>query len=185
VFYKACADADPNTCALHEATGAEVKSRTEAIFAELKTRPIPISPPANSSSSSDVELDAGILQYGVVDYSMTRNIVFHFLYTPYGSQAGRMNATSLAYALAAAGVGDGRPLWELSQSLKGKEFECECGKEKEPETAMGAGVEQLLAVACSDGDEVNDSVEELQKHYEGMAEMSSFAELWTIRLQCA
>jgi hypothetical protein len=198
MFYDACAASDPKTCALHESTGAAVKARTEAIFAQLKARPmavLPLRSSVNSNSTADGFgadtdqdiSDAGKLQYGIVDYASARHLVFQFLYKPYaaGQGVGNTNATSLAHALAAVEHGNGRPLFELAQALEGKEFRCECDKDKEPETTAIDGRETTLAIACSDGDVVEDSVEELQKHYEGMAEMSSLAEFWGVRVQCS
>jgi hypothetical protein len=171
MFYEACAHADLEACALHESTGAAVKARVEAIFSRLKTHPITVLP----------NIGEGQLQYGILDYASARNVVFMFLYKPYYP-----GPTSLAHALAATERGNGRPMWELSQALKGKpEFRCHCGEDPEPETIFLGPPEQELAVSCSDGDKVDDTVEDLQEHFERMAKMSSFAELWPIRIQCS
>jgi hypothetical protein len=174
MFYEACFEAGPDACALYETTVDAVESRVENIFAKLKARPIPVYAPAATKSTSSVN-------YGLTDYAVARNIVFQFLYGPYGSRG--HNATAVANGLAAAEKGDGRPLWDLTKDSL-TDFKCECGKD-EPGTEPIGGRETTLAIACSDGDVVDDGVEELQAHYEEMAKQSSFAELWNIRIQCA
>jgi hypothetical protein len=174
MFYEACVEAGPDACALHETTVGAVESRVENIFAKLKAQPIPVYAPAASKSTSSVN-------YGLTDYAVARNIVFQFLYGPYGG--GGYNATAVANGLAAAEKGDGRPLWDLKKETL-TDFKRECGKD-EPRTELYGGKETTLAIACSDGDIVDDSVDELQMHYEEMAKQSSFAEFWNWRVQCA
>jgi hypothetical protein len=116
----------------------------------------------------------------LVDYGMARQVVFQYLYGPYGSRG--MNASTAAAALAATEVRNGRPLLDLAKSLRA-EFKCECGKDGARQDLSGR--ESTFAIACSDGDDVEDSVEELHAHYEKMAKFSSFAELWSVRVQCS
>jgi hypothetical protein len=174
MFYEACVEAGPDACALHETTVDAVESRVENIFAKLKARPIPVYAPAATKSTSSVN-------YGLTDYAIARNIVFQFLHSPYGDLG--HNATAVANGLAAAERGDGRPLWDLTKDTL-TDFKCECGKD-EPATKRLGGRETTLAIACSDGDVVDDNVDELQMHHEEMAKQSSFAELWDMRIQCA
>jgi hypothetical protein len=174
MFYEACVHAGPDACALYKVTADAVQSRTEKIFAALKERPIAVTAPSNTSSSH--------LEYGLVDYRMAKSTVFKFLYAPYRGISLSVNSTVLAAVLAAAEARDGRPLWDVN---KGKlvELKCECDKSATPPAL--AGRETTLAIACSDGDVVADSLDELQTHYEGMAEFSDFAELWDMRVSCS
>lgn len=177
MFYQACVEAGPDECALYASDTAAVKQRVDSIFITLKNRPIPIHARKNSNATSDMA------DYGIVDYKMARALTFQFLYSPYGSKG--LEAASIARALAATEVGDGRPLWELAAIIRQKEFRCNCDQDKEETPQARMDREGTLSIACSDGDVVNDSLEELQTHYEGMAKMSSFAELWNIRIGCA
>jgi hypothetical protein len=174
MFYEACVHAGPDACALYKETADAVQSRTEKIFAALKERPIAVTAPSNTSSSH--------LEYGLVDYRMAKSTVFKFLYAPYSGTSLSVNSTVLAAALAAAEARDGRPLWAVNKGAL-VELNCECDKPSTP-PARG-GLETTLAIACSDGDIVSDSLDELQTHYEGMAEFSGFAELWNIRVSCS
>jgi hypothetical protein len=179
MFYQACVDAGPDECALHNSDAAGVKERVDSIFAALKSRPIPIHARKNSTVTSDMA------DYGLVDYRMARSLTFRFLYAPYGSKG--LDAAALSRALAATETGDGRSLWDLAARVRQKEFRCNCDQDEDKEETRQAQMDRegTLAIACSDGDVVNDSLEELQNHYEGMAKMSSFAELWNIRITCA
>jgi hypothetical protein len=176
MFYEACVEAGPDACALYRPTANEVQERTAKIFAALKERPIAVTAPVNATSAE--------LEYGIVDYTMARSTVASVLYGPYGRYVVRpvLGSSALATALAAAEVGDGRPMWSAN---KGKlaQLECECDESAVP--APLAGHETTLSIACGDADVVDDSVDELQKHFEGMAKFSDFAEWWDIHVSCA
>jgi hypothetical protein len=147
-----------------------VATRFNAIFSALKKEPIAVLLPKNQSStvsSSD---------YGIVDYGLVRRIVFNYLYKPYGSG---LNSTTVAHILAAVEKGDGKPAWDASKAGQ-PALKCECPGVPQP-PAMGSA---STAIACSDGEPVEDSPEDLEKHYERMAEDSSFADMWSIRATC-
>jgi hypothetical protein len=168
MFYLACAEAGPAACALHEPTAEAVKARTDKIFDSIKAHPIALLSNSNGTSASD---------YGILDYRIVRGLVLLYLYSPYS-----IAAPALARALAGIEHGNGKPFFDFASALiQGVDFKCDCGMEQSPLVFP----EALLAVACSDGDVVDDSLEELQKHYEGMANSSSFAELWDIRIRCS
>jgi pimeloyl-ACP methyl ester carboxylesterase len=174
LFYEACAAAGPDACALHMSTADEVQTRTQKIFAGLKQRPIPVVAPVNTTSAQ--------LEYGLVDYKMARSLVFTFLYGPYSNTPRAVNATVLATVLAGAEARNGRPLWDVNKATL-TELKCGCDKSGTPVNMVGR--ETGLAVACSDGDVVEDSIDELQTQYEGMAKFSDFAELWGMRVSCS
>jgi hypothetical protein len=72
-------------------------------------------------------------------------------------------------------------VWQLYKEAQ-PEFDCNCGT---PSVTRPASVRQLLeAIACSDGDTVDDSIEDLYKHYARMASNLSFAKLWWMCLKC-
>ncbi|EIN12406.1 hypothetical protein PUNSTDRAFT_130657 [Punctularia strigosozonata HHB-11173 SS5] len=164
IFYAACANS--TDCALHESTPYAVRSRVDAIFASLRRNPIPVS----LNGSTD---------YGLVDYTLVRENVFWWLYSPY--QKAPMSAPVLASALAALERGDGRPFWALHKpELK---LECDCSPTK-PAAAL-LSWESFYAIACGDGKPVDTDVEGLHAFYDEMAKDSSFAEVWEPRLDCA
>lgn len=168
-FTDACADAGPDDCALYESSPAKVAARVDNLFAKLKTQPIAVPLPHNST---------GAPSYGVVDYALVRGLVFGFLYKPMNN--GTTSAASLARILAAADKGDGLLAWNANKDAQ-PQLKCECpGAPALP--AMGSATH---AIACSDGDPVDDSVEQLQELYEKMAKDSSFADMWGLRVSCS
>jgi hypothetical protein len=173
-FLDACVAAGPKGCALYDASTDLISARLENLYTSLKQRPIPIFPPADKIDSKLASID-----YGTLDYGFTRRVIFGFLYQPFLSP---LNATALASALSAAEKGDGYPMWQLHKEAQ-PEFDCKCGT---PSATRPASGRQLLeAIACSDGDTVDDSFEDLYKHYARMASDSSFAEWWWMRLECS
>lgn len=165
-------DAGKDDCALYQSDSKNVMERLNRLFESLKLRPIAVEDHAVGSTALD---------YGLVDYSLVRRLVFAFLYRPYSP--GPLSATALAHAIAAADAGDGRPFWEL-QKTREERFLCECAGTAKP-TRVASGAEMGLAVACSDGDAVEDSLDELRMHFEKLAQTSSFADMWTHRVRCA
>jgi hypothetical protein len=173
MVYESCVEAGPESCALHAPNAAGVKARADTIFTKLKTGPLPVLPAKNATSA---------LEYGLVDYVMVRSLVFQFLYSPYDKKG--MNAAIVASALAAIEHGDGRPLWDLASAYRTKDFKCDCDKDRDFKPPRYTKVSNL-AITCSDADAVEDNVAGLQAHYENMAKMSSFAELFDVRVNCA
>jgi hypothetical protein len=143
---------------------AAIKSRVDALFAALKVRPIVV--PVTSNATD------GPLDYGLLDYGVAHRSFFNYLYNPF------TNASAMATALAAAEQGDGRPFWELGLD-----------SEPEEECNSGAGTQNIFetttAIACTDGDPVSDSLEELNAWYEQLAATSSFADVLDIHVRCA
>jgi hypothetical protein len=170
-FYSACAAAGPAKCALAEPTASGVQARLDALFARLRHTPVAV-------------LDHGRSDYGIVDYSLVRTVVFLWASVPF--QKAPWNASDLAAALAALERGDGHPIREISRHVLydlQPTLECNCGGAPAP--APKAWAEANTAIACGDGEEVTDGLEELQRHYERMAQDSSFAEIWSARVKCA
>jgi hypothetical protein len=171
MFFAACSDAGPAACALHESSPDEVKERVSKIFADLKNRALPVRAETHAVGAST--------EYGLVDYAFARGFVFQWLYHPYSAV---QNASAVASALAAVERGNGRPLWDMA---KGKLInnKCDCGGAWR--LPSGRDDETTLAIACSDGDVVDDSLDELREYFENLAQASSFAELWPPRLMCS
>ena len=146
-------------------------ARIDNLFEKLKNRPISVPLPRNGTGS-------GVADYGVVDYALVRGLVLNFLYRPFNN--GTMSAGAFARILAAADKGDGLPAWNVNKDAQ-PPLKCECPGAPVPPTIWDAH----LTIMCSDGDPVDDSLEELQELYEKMATDSSFADMWDLRVSCS
>jgi hypothetical protein len=164
-FFEACVDAGPEACALHAASPSVIRARVANITAQLKRRPLP------------VVSDHG---YGLVDYRLLRETLFHFLYAPYGP-APWTTPQSLSLALVAAEAGDGRLLWDLAEGAQAK-LVCPCGEDRYPGPQSIAA---SIAIKCGESDAFHDSLDELQTRLDEAVEFLTFAELIYVRLFCA
>ena len=167
----ACVDAGPDICALYESTSQKVHTRVNNIFDSLKRRPLPISAMVNGTYKN----------YGIVDYKMARTVVFRLLYSPYGRNGVRA-APNVTNALAEAEKGNGLPLAELA-GLVPTPFKCECSAPEKPSTPI-LTPDATFAIACGDGAVLNDTLEDLERHFENMAKDSEFAAVWPFRSFC-
>ncbi|EIN12410.1 alpha/beta-hydrolase [Punctularia strigosozonata HHB-11173 SS5] len=163
-FYTACANS--TSCALHEPTPSAIQSRVDVLFAKLKRNPIPVS--LNGTN------------YGLVDYTLARQVVFIWLYKPY--QKSPLSASSLASALEALERGDGAAMW--AAHAPEPTIKCDCARDG-PAKLPAANRETTLAIACGDGEPVEHDLEELRAFYDDMARDSDFAEIWSAHLDCA
>lgn len=174
-FFAGCVAAGPDRCALYDSTTKKVEARLNVLLESLKRRPLAVSLDVDHRSSTD---------YGLVDYELVRRLLFDFIYNPYADASimpGAHAAPLLASALHEAEKGNGWPLWDAYKS-KDISFHCQCpGSTSVP---AQKGLEHTLAILCGDGDEVKDSIEELEDFQARMAETSTFAELWTLRARC-
>jgi hypothetical protein len=152
LFFGACAA--ETLYALHEKSADAIATRLEDLYAAIKRAPVAV-PLVTASSSTVTSASA---DYGLIDYGVVRDVLFNFLLKPY---AFPVNATALASALVALESRNGRPMWNL---VKGGQpaFACQCGES--PIFKPASGSELTLAVACSDGDVIQDSMEQLQAH---------------------
>jgi hypothetical protein len=173
-FADACHVAGPTGCALYSSTADEVFLRVQALLTSLKTRPIAVLPPAESTATL---VDPS--SYGIIDYGTVRGFLFSWLYKPLSAG---LPAKKLASMLAALELGDGAPLWEVLKAGQ-PTFSCECPAKERIANLMDAN----SAIACGDGDVVEDSLKELQEHYERMdREFGSWADLLAIgRVRCS
>jgi hypothetical protein len=163
-FYQKCAEAGPAECALHEKTTDAIKARVEKIFDKLKYNPIPV------AIGNELE------DYGIVDYGLVRGAVLGFLYEPF-----TLGGKNTSIMLASLEQGDGSRLYAAeiddSQSLR-----CSCDGDPSQEEADPRG---SIAIQCSDGDPVNDTLSDLQEWFKNNQKHSSFADIWIHRIFCA
>ena len=172
MFFQACAAAGPELCALHESSASKIKERFMNILAFLKTSPMAVT---DGPLSSPVE-------YGTVDYSVALQVAFAFTYDPYPNRPGTIAATELASAFAALEKGNPVPLWRL-QKTDMVEFNCRCGQKPKPPASFN--VDATAAISCTDGEPVEDTVEELKKYWETILEDSMLGVFWDLRARCS
>lgn len=147
-----------SACPLREDTSELISARIDTILDGLKTAPLTVQ---NGSL------------YGTVEHGLTRRLLFFSLYDPINQYP------PLFSALAAAEQGDGAPLYALLGRTEST-WRGPCGADgqvTQPDDAVAA-------IACSDGDALDESLAEMRAHYAKMAEMSSFAEFWNIHSYC-
>ncbi|KAJ3539136.1 hypothetical protein NM688_g6410 [Phlebia brevispora] len=169
-FFEECIEAGPELCALYDSSAAKIKERVMRLLASIQKEPIPVV--ASTTLSSPTE-------YGIVDYALALRVLFVFLYFPYHTFAQTAPATDLAFALASAEKGDGVPLWNL-QAAYIVQFKCSCS----PAPPLPQPI-ATTAIMCSDGDPVEESIEEMQTLLDKIARDSMFAPLWPLHVVCA
>ena len=158
-FFDGCVAAGPDICPFYAPTSDAISQKLTALYESVRARPVPVRTPTS---------------YGLVDYARLKLTVFVSLYSPY------VMFPPLANALADLLDGDGTMLFQL---LETPSFECSCDSPKSPFELVQDG---QTAVICTDGKEVNDSLEELKAQYENMAKFTEWAEIWAgIRVRCS
>ncbi|CCA73673.1 hypothetical protein PIIN_07626 [Serendipita indica DSM 11827] len=150
LIFRQCAEAE-NDCPLYESTPEKVKSRYFKLLENLEKNPVPVF----------TEQDGGI-----VNRRDVHALVFVLLYSPY-------TAGNIVFeALRQLEAGNGHLVWRLTREL---ELDCQCGL---PRPLPTGGREALAAIACTDAHRVEPDHATLQKHYEELAKVSIFADIW-------
>ena len=171
MFLQACVDAGPQECALHEPTASAVHARIHRLFGRLKTNPMPVRITDASPSINT--------PYGLITYKSVKTALFLFLYSPYTTAT--LGAPRLASALRDVENGDGVALWGLLNSFEEK-FSCDCPIiPGEPTPFSVSTPDAQQAIMCTDGDDVFDTVEDLESHFELLAADSEFADVFPTR----
>lgn len=166
-YYEACFQAGPQGCAIYDKSPQAIKARVDRILERLKVQPL----------TASVGSSSGVLDYGIVDFSVLKNALFVYLYHPYGG------ASAVAAALAALEHGDANLLWQLPVLEEQKNlFKCPVANDTSVEQLV---IEPQFAIACSDGTPVNDTYDQLEAGYEDNARKSSFAGGLPVRVECA
>ncbi|EFI27616.1 hypothetical protein CC1G_14542 [Coprinopsis cinerea okayama7 len=163
-FYTSCAAAGPDRCAFHAPDPSDIKRNLTRLADELRRRPLPVY----------TEKEGSRTYYGILDYAKFRAIVFSILYSPYGG------FSALAEVLAKLAQGDPEPFFTL---LAAPPFQCSCDPSEELEFASVR--DSLVAILCTDGEKVPESLEESQAYFEELSEKSEWADVWAwARLSC-
>lgn len=173
MFFEACAEAGPELCALHESSTSKIRQRFMNVLALIKTSPMPVTATSLLASPTD---------YGTVDYTLVLEVLFLFTYSPYAIRPGAVSPASLASAFAAVEKGNAVPLWNLHKNNI-IEFKCSCSPT--PSVPPFVMENALSAISCTDGDPVDDTVEELQAVYDRLIGDSMFGVIWGGRARCS
>lgn len=162
-FFDGCAAAGPDDCAFYAPTPEDISRNLTNLYNAIRAKPVPV----RTETS-----------YGLVDYGRLRGTVFQSLYAPFGA------FSVLARGLADLAAGDGRLLFQLSVALLQEEtFQCSCdeGRDDVPELDVSG----RAALACNDGVDIPDSLEDYQKYFSQLYNSSSWAEIWgVLRGEC-
>lgn len=168
LFFEGCVEAGPKLCGLYESTAEKVQARYENILTNLKRRPLAV---------PTIGQDSTAIDYGVIDYTLVKSLVFLFLYSPYARAPDASSVAShLSFRLSEVEKGEGLPLWNaIKYGLP--RFECTRG----PHATLVPVA--TYVIACGDGKAVNDSVDELEEFFYELN--STFADVWPIRARCS
>lgn len=164
-IYQACLEAGPLVCRIHEDSVPKIDARVNTLLEKLRTEPI-----AFFSEQTGL--------YGEVTYTIAKLVIFSTLYTPHST--GR----ALTDALAELEKGNAEPLWNMNTIYKKYNVEdltCDCPAV--PPVPFATDV--TASIACSDGNVINATVDDIRKSFEEVAEVSEFAEHWLMHLFCA
>lgn len=161
---RACAEAGPEKCALHEPTADKIHARILRLFAKLKESPVPVFLPEHTWATRSA----------LIDYKIAKGALFLAMYGPYGRDI--LGARWIATALRDLENDNGETLWRLFGRLV-ERFQCECPIPGQPLPPDVTTPDAQNAIICGDGDEVRDTVEDLKKHLEMLAETSEFADM--------
>ncbi|KAF7305892.1 hypothetical protein HMN09_00743400 [Mycena chlorophos] len=160
-FFTSCFEVGPSLCAFHNnaSSASDIAAAYDNLLSSIQQTPVP----------ALVSLEQGNAGYGVVDYALVKNFVFHSLYAPYNFFPG------LAQGLADLAAGNSTTIYANSG-----EGEFTCGG-----APLDRSYESATSIACSDMTP-NDTLADLQSFYEGEVALSQFADLWVSwRVACA
>nr|GAT55848.1 predicted protein [Mycena chlorophos] len=162
-FFTSCFKAGPSLCAFHNnaSSPSDIAAAYENLLSSIQQNPIP----------AVVTLSEGNAGYGVVDYSVVKNVVFSSLYQPYTS------FPALAQALADLAAGNSSTIYAASGA---QEFTCGPGA-----APLGSALEATISITCNDATP-NDTLADLQRYYTDAAVITEFADVFaTGRVACA
>ncbi|KAF7305880.1 AB hydrolase-1 domain-containing protein [Mycena chlorophos] len=162
-FFTSCFEAGPSVCAFHNnaSSPSDIATALVDLLLSLQQKPVP----------AVASLTAGNAGYGVVDYSLVKNVIFQSLYQPY------KEFPALAQALADLAAGNASTIYAASGP---QEFTCEPGA-----APVNKMFEAGASITCTDV-RLNDTLADLQSYYAGMAAISEFADVWVpVRIACA
>ncbi|KAI0702271.1 Alpha/Beta hydrolase protein [Cytidiella melzeri] len=173
MFFEACVEAGPRQCGLYESSAYQVKSRYDSLMDNLLHRPVAV--------SSINQWHSSALDYGIIDYSIVKAVIFRFLYSPYMLSPGMPSfASQLSFLLSEIEQGNGLPMWNVLKSGL-PYFTCSCTPNAPKPTLRHP--DALWTYMCGDGEVVEDTAEEYAEYLAHLN--SSFADMWALRGHCS
>lgn len=157
-FFDGCFQGGPDLCPFYESSPEAISRKLDDLTRTIFLHPVPVQTS---------------ISYGLVDYETLRITIFQSLYSPY------TDFPLLAQGLADLINGNGTVLYQiLEQPL----FDCACGTPA-PLTSIPDGGR---AIMCTDGAEVHDTVDELERFVQSLLIDSQWGEVWaSIRIGCS
>lgn len=158
-FYTYCSQAGPLRCAFHTGkTPNDISARLSALLAKIKRQPLPVPDGAE-----------------IITYSDVKTMIFSSLYKPL------YTFPKVAKVLADIEKGDGKSMVEYQK----EKFECVCEPGKEP--LSDPGFDSGWAIACSDGEVVEDTLEDVHEYLGVLLKQSeTMGGRWaSIRIGCS
>lgn len=169
LFADECVEAGATECALYEPTPKQVLARLHKLLDNLKKSPVAV-PISETTLGS----------YGLINYKHVKETLLKFAYTPYSDTI--LGAPHLATALHELENGNGVPLWTQWLGRLQERFECACHKFPQGPNLQTPHTQQ--AVMCSDGEKVDDTVEEIEEYFARLSKTSEFADVMAPRVAC-
>lgn len=160
-FYAYCSEAGPELCAFHTgSTPADISERLATLTTALKRQPLPV-PDALTGGE-------------IVTSSDVKMMLFRSFYKPI------YTFPEVARILADLEKGDGKSIVAFIKAG----FDCNCSVDPLP--VINQGSEIMLSIACSDGEEVNDSLETFREYFAVLKGQSeTVGGIWaTARMGC-
>ncbi|KAF4600417.1 hypothetical protein EYR38_005044 [Pleurotus pulmonarius] len=148
IFFDDCFEAGPDACPFYEPSPQAISRKLDDLTRAIFLRPVPV--------VTDIS-------YGLVDYARLRMSIFQSLWSPYAF------FPQLAQGLADLINGDGTTLYQIMEQPL---FDCSCGTPTPPTIIADGGI----AISCTDGEEVRDTVDELESYLRGLLRDSQWGE---------
>ncbi|KAF7305884.1 hypothetical protein HMN09_00742600 [Mycena chlorophos] len=163
-FFTSCFEAGPTICAFHNnanaSSASDIAGAFQTLLSSIQQTPVP----------AIASLTQGNAGYGIIDYTLLKNTIFHALYAPYDL------FPALAQALADLAAGNGTTLYATSGV---EEFTCGGA------SALDRSFEAAVSIICSDMTP-NVTLPDLRAVYAREEALSQFADLWANwRAACA
>lgn len=160
-----CVNLGPDGCAFYEPTVDLVHARLIALLSKLRAYPVPF---------YDDDLEA----FGLMDYSSVKRFIFQSLYGPIGLASYIFRGL---HELEQGKVGPHIIQWGGAGLNRAISTPCQCPR---PERYFSS-FEAVIAIACGDGEPFKGNVSNIEADYREMAEHSTFAECFGMRLACS
>lgn len=156
-FYKYCHLAGPDGCAFYSSTPEAIEERLAGLLENLKVRPVVVPVPLRIAGLPEI-----------IYYSSVRQLIASSLYSPVHV------FPALANILASLEAGDGTPFVDLYGASQ-TPLSCDPGNSSSPIEDKMATADAFPAVLCTDGGEMDDSIEAVEGYTKDLLKASKAA----------